>query len=169
VKWSQTYDNKIGNNLNSFNPSFFLLNWQRRSQKGFAYDLKYFYSGKEFKPGAGFVRMEGVQGMNTNLRYGWLPGEKSKFFDYAIAVNVERFNRLEDGKLESMSIAPELMFMTKKGFRGSMGMNYQEEGVLTPFRLTDDIIISAGEYSFYEFLAHLGTSDNRVISFEAEM
>lgn len=169
VKWSQTYDGQIDNKMNSLDPSFFLINWQRRSQKGFAYDLKYFYSGEKFNPGIGFVRMEGVQGMNSNLRYGWLPGEKSKFFDYAIAVDFERFNRLEDGKLESMRISPELMFMTKKGFRGSAGLNYQEEGVLIPFRISDDIIIAAGEYSFYEFQTHFGTSDNRVVSFEANV
>jgi hypothetical protein len=154
--------------MNSLDPSFFLVNWQRRSQKGFAYDVKYFYSGQQFRPGVGFVRMEGVQGLNTDLMYGWLPGEKSKFVDYSIALEVERFARLEDGKLESMRIAPEFRFKTKKGIRGGGGINYMEEGVLTPFHISEDIIIAASEYSFYEFQFGASTSDNRVISFGAD-
>lgn len=168
VKWAQTYDNKINNKINSFDPSFFLINWQRRSQKGFAYDLKYFYSGQEFNPGVGFVRMDGVQGVNTNLMYGWLPDGNSKFFDYGVSVQIERFSRLEDGKLESMRVAPEIKFKTKKGIRGSAGINFMEEGVLSPFQLSQDIIITAGEYSFYEFQVRFGTSDNRTISVDAD-
>ena len=168
VKWSQTYDNKLDNKMNSLDPSFFLVNWQRRSQKGFAYDLKYFYSGQQFRPGVGFVRMEGVQGLNADLMYGWLPGEKSKFVDYSLAVEVERFARLEDGKLESMRIAPEFRFKTKNGIRGGGGINYMEEGVLTPFHISEDIIIAAGGYSFYEFQFGASTSDNKVISFGAD-
>lgn len=42
VKWSQTYDNKIDNKMNSLDPSFFLVNWQRRSQKGFGPDWQWY-------------------------------------------------------------------------------------------------------------------------------
>lgn len=169
VKWSQTYDSGMDNKMGSLDPSFFLVSWQRRSQKGFAYDLKYFYSGQEFRPGVGFVRMEGVQGLNTNLMYGWLPGETSKFVDYSLSVNAERFSRLEDGNLESMRISPEFRFMTKKGIRGGGEISFMKEGVLTPFRISEDIIIVAGDYSFYEFQTRFSTSDNRLISFDADL
>lgn len=142
VKWSQTYDSQLDNTLGSLDPSFFLANWQRRSEKGFSYDLKYIYSGQEFNPGIGFVRMEAVQGFNTNLRYGWFPGEASKLFDYAVGMRIERFSRLEDGGLESMIIAPEVEFSTKKGIRAGAYAEYQEEGVLFPFRISDNIEIS---------------------------
>ncbi len=112
------YDSQLDNTLGSLDPSFFLANWQRRSEKGFSYDLKYLYSGQEFTPGIGYVRMEAVQGINTNLRYGWFPGEESKLFDYAIGMRIERFSRLEDGGLESMIIAPEVEFSIQRKASG---------------------------------------------------
>ena len=169
VKWSQTYDSQIDNTMGSLDPSFFLINWQRRSEKGFSYDLKYFYSGQEFNPGIGFVRMEGVQGINANLMYGWFPGETSKFFDYGFSVRFDRFNRLEDGELESMVIAPEFRFSTKKGLRGGVEAEYQEEGVIYPFSLSDEITISPGLYSFYGFQTRWNTPENKMISVEMDL
>lgn len=169
VKWSQSYDSETGNKLNSFDPSFFLVNWQRRSEEGFAYDLKYFYSGREFNPRAGFVRMEGVQGVNANLMYGWIPGEESKFFNYGFSVRSERFSRIEDGGLEAMRISPEFEINTKKGIHGSIGLEYQEEGVLFPFPLSRDIIIDPGKYSFYGLSMRLGTSESRMLSVSSDI
>ena len=165
VKWSQTYDSELDNTLGSLDPSFFLINWQRRSEKGFSYNVGYFYSGQEFTPGIGFVRMEAVQGVNTNLRYGWFPGENSKLFDYGIGVSFDRFNRLEDGELESMSVSPEIELSTKKGFRGSIVGEYSEEGVRFPFNLSDDIAIAPGLYSFYGIRSRINTPQNKMISF----
>ena len=86
VKWSQTYDSKLGNKMNSLDPSFIMVNWERRSEEGFAYKMNYTYAGQEFNPGAGFIMREGVQGMNGQMLYGWIPGEKSKLFNYNINV-----------------------------------------------------------------------------------
>lgn len=169
VKWSQTYDSQLDNKLSSFDPSFFLINWQRRSEEGFAYDLKYFYSGQEFRPGVGFVRMEGVQGISANLMYGWIPGEESKFFNYGFSVRSERYSRLEDGKLESMRISPEFEINTKKGIHGSIGLEYQEEGVLFPFPLSRDIMIVAGDYSFLGLSARVGTPESKIISLRGDL
>jgi hypothetical protein len=169
VKWSQTYDSQLGNKMNSMDPSFFLVNWQRRSEEGFAYDFKYFYSGQEFAPGVGFVRMEGVQGLNARLMYGWLPGEKSKFFSYGISVGGERFSRLEDGKLESMRLSPEFELNTKSGIHASAGLEYQEEGVLFPFPISRDIIIAPGVYSFFGFSGRIGTPQSKFFSLNADV
>ena len=169
VKWSQTYDSELDNTLGSLDPSFFLINWQRRSEKGFSYNVGYFYSGQEFTPGIGFVRMEAVQGINTNLRYGWFPGENSKFFDYGIGVSLDRFNRLEDGELESMGISPEIEFSMKKGFSGTIIGEYQEEGVRLPFNISDDIAIAPGLYSFFGVRTRFNTPQNKMISFRINL
>ncbi|MBG0860053.1 MAG: carbohydrate binding family 9 domain-containing protein, partial [Bacteroidales bacterium] len=97
IKWAQSYDSRIGNKMISLDPSFMLLNWERRSEEGFAYRFNYTYSGLEFRPGIGFVRMGGIQGLSGELLYGWLPGEKSKLFNYNVSVRGERYMRLEDG------------------------------------------------------------------------
>jgi len=169
VKWSQTYDSKIGNKLNSFNPSFVMVNWERRSEEGFAYNLNYTYAGQEFNPGVGFVMRKGVQGVNAGMLYGWIPGEKSKLFNYNINVRAERYSRLEDGNLESMQISPGLEINTKKNFYAEISLEYQEEGVLHNFPLAENIWINAGNYSFLGFEGRFGTSESRILSLGGEI
>jgi hypothetical protein len=168
VKWSQTYDSEIGNKMNSLDPSFILLNWERRSEEGFAYNLNYTYSGQEFNPGAGFVMRGGVQGLNGGLMYGWIPGDKSKLFNYNINVRGERYTRLEDGGLESMMVSPGFEINTKKGIHSEVGLEMQKEGVRYDFNLSDSIIIYAGDYSFIGSEFWFGTSQARKISLQAD-
>jgi len=169
VKWSQTYDSKVGNKMNSLDPSFILVNWERRSEQGFGYNFNYTYSGQEFNPGIGFVRMEGIQGLNGQLMYGWIPGERSKLFNYNINVRGERYMRLEDGELESMIISPGFEINTKKGIHSEVSLEIQEEGVKYDFNLSDSIAIYAGEYSFTGLEAMFGTSNARKISIMTEV
>ena len=169
VKWAQTYDSKIGNKMNSLDPSFLMVNWERRSEKGFAYNLNYTFSGQKFNPGVGFVMRGGVQGLNAGLIYGWFPGENSKLFNYNINIRGERYSRLEDGKLESMRISPGLEINTKKDLHGEFSLEIQQEGVLYDFNLSDSIKIYAGDYSFTGGQVMFGTSDSRVISIRGDI
>ena len=148
VKLAQTYDKTIDNKLNSKDPLFFRANWERRSQKGFAYNLTYSYSGNQFDPGIGFVQKASLQGVEAMLNYGWLPNEKSRYFSYGPSVQVSRYTRLADGKLESMVITPGWEWNTKKGYGGQFSVNYEQEGVQYPFPLSDSVWITPGNYSF---------------------
>jgi hypothetical protein len=150
---------KIHGALNSLDPSLITVNWERRSEEGFAYDFNYTYIGEKFMPGVGFIRMNGVQGINGELMYGWLPGEESKIFNYNFNVRAERFSRLADGKLETMVISPEFEINTKKGIHAEVSLEYQEEGVAFDFPISDSIMIHAGEYSFTGVEARFGTSE----------
>ncbi|HCI55041.1 MAG TPA: hypothetical protein DFI01_03845, partial [Bacteroidales bacterium] len=125
IKWSQTYDNELENKLNSLSPSFILLNWERRTEEGFAYRLNYSYSGLKFNPGIGFVRRRGVQGVDGELLYGWIPGEESKLFNYNVNIRGERYVRLQDGDLESMRISPGFEINTKKNIHGEISLEIQ--------------------------------------------
>jgi hypothetical protein len=168
VKWSQAYDSKSDTKLNSLDPSFILVDWERRSEEGFGYKLNYTYSGQEFNPGVGFVMRGGVQGLNGQLMYGWIPGERSKLFNYNFNVRGERYIRLQDGGLESMQISPGFELNTKKGIHAEVGMEIQEEGVLEDFQLSDSITIYAGDYSFTGAELRFGTSQARKISVGAD-
>jgi len=48
VKWTQSYDDQIDSELSSLEPSFIMVNWERRSEEGFAYELNYTYAGQDF-------------------------------------------------------------------------------------------------------------------------
>ncbi len=165
VKWSQTYDNEQANKMNSLDPSFILLNWERRSEKGFAYRLNYLYSGEMFKPGIGFVMRGGVQGLSGRILYGWLPGQESKLFRYTMSLSAEQYNNLYYGKLESLQVSPEFELSTKKGVFSRLSVEMQKEGVSWDFNLSDSITIKAGDYTFTTAQFRIGTTSTKKISY----
>ncbi len=164
VKWAQSYDDRIDSEFSSLDPSFILVNWERRSEEGFAYQLNYTHTGLKFNPGIGFVRRNDVQGISGLLLYGWIPGEQSKFFNYNINVRGERYSRLDDGNLESMQISPGFELNTKKGIHAEVSLEMQQEGVLFPFHLSDSIVIGAADYKFTGVQARIGTSESKRVS-----
>jgi len=169
VKWAQSYDTEIDSKLSSLDPSFVLLNWERRSEEGFAYAVDYSYSGTKFNPGIGFVMRNGVQGGMVRLLYGWIPGEESKLFNYNFNVRANRYVRLEDGGLESMEVSPGFEFSTKKGIHGEISTETAWEGVLWDFNLSDSITIEAGDYTFTALQLRLGTSEAKRISVRGDV
>jgi hypothetical protein len=164
VKWAQSYDTEIDSKLSSLNPSFILLNWERRSEEGFAYAIDYSYSGTRFNPGIGFVMRNGVQGGNVRLLYGWIPGEESKLFNYNFNVRANRYVRIEDGGLESMEVSPGFEINTKKNIHAEISTETAWEGVLFDFPLSDSIVIHAGDYTFTAAELRLGTSEAKRVS-----
>jgi hypothetical protein len=161
VKAAQTYESKIENHNNTMKPAFVSATWERRSVKGLAYSLGYFYTGQEFRPGMGFVTRRGQQGLTANLLYGWLPGVESKVFSTTVNVAVSRYARLEDGGLESMSVKPGIKIQLKSNYAFNLDIEYQEEGVLNPFPLSDSAWIQPGEYAFSELNAGFQTPSSK--------
>ncbi|MFN8240300.1 MAG: DUF5916 domain-containing protein [Bacteroidales bacterium] len=169
MKWAQAYDSQSGTKLNSLDPSFILLKWERRSEEGFAYRLDYTYAGQKFNPGVGFIQRGGLQGFNGEILYGWLPGEKSIFFNYMLNLRAERFTRLQDGGLESAQLSPEFEINTKKGLHAGISMEMQKEGVANDFNISDSISIKSGIYSFNVFQLRIGTSEARRLALRGDL
>ncbi|HEX2921062.1 MAG TPA: DUF5916 domain-containing protein [Bacteroidales bacterium] len=164
LKWAQTYDSKIDNKMTSIDPAFVLMNWERRSQKGPAYELEYYYSGEKFNPGIGFIRRKGVQGASGRLAYGWLPGADSKIYRTSINLRSNFCSRLSDGELESASINPSYDISLKSGYTGSIGIDIQKEGVAFSYNLSDSVKVYAGDYSFVTSEFRFGTPGTKKFS-----
>ena len=106
VRIAQTFETGAENNFFSTDPTFAGITWERRTDEGFAYDLSYNFTGEQMNPDVGFLRRNDIQGLGSRLQYGWFPGETSKFFSYRAMFQVRRYNRVSDGRLESMEISP---------------------------------------------------------------
>jgi hypothetical protein len=175
LKLAQTYD-KESDTINGrfIDPAFAMINWERRSQKGFAYNFTYSYSGETFNPGIGFIMRPALQGFGGRLLYGWMPGEESKLFNYAITFEAERYTRLEDGKLESLSVGPGFEINTKKEIGVELSLEYKKEGVLEMpwgggFSISDSITINPGLYSMVGLRGEMRTPESKKISARIEI
>jgi hypothetical protein len=169
VKAAQSYDTEIKSNPGSMDPSFLMMNWERRSEEGFAYNLNYSWSGQKFQPGIGFVQRPGMQGFQGGMLYGWMHGEKSKLFNSNVNIRGERYTRLSDGKQESLRIGPGFELNTKNEFGGEFSVEYVEEGVLEDFPLTDSIWIKSGDYFFTGIRGEIRTPQSKTVSAAIEI
>ncbi|NQU88100.1 MAG: carbohydrate binding family 9 domain-containing protein [Mariniphaga sp.] len=163
IKIAQTQDKNIDSDVLSLNPTFFSLGLQRRSEKGFVYEGKYAYWGKDFNPGAGFMFINNVHEVRGTLGYGWFPGEKSSIFNYFFGADFEMTSRIEDGNIENMEFSPEFRMSFKSGYTFYSALLYQKEGVVWDFHLSEDVIINAGEYSFWGFRSFLNSPRTKKI------
>jgi hypothetical protein len=165
VKMARTYDSESDTNSMEFiKPTFMMANWERRSEKGFAYNFTYSYSGERFNPGIGFVQRPAIQGFSGSLTYGWMPGPESKLFSYSVSLESERFTRLEDGKLESFSIGPQFQISAKNDLMVMFSFNYQEEGITRNIYLPGGIFVNPGNYKLLGLRASINSPETKKIS-----
>ncbi|HYQ57855.1 MAG TPA: DUF5916 domain-containing protein [Draconibacterium sp.] len=157
VKIAQTQDKSDDSETLSLDPTFLSVGIERRTQKGFMYEGKYAYWGKDFDPKAGFMFLNNIQEASASLGYGWYAPEKSSIYSSSLSVDFDITNRLEDGDIESMRISPRYRIELKKGYSLFSFLNYQKEGLTRDFHLSDDTFVPAGDYSFWNLRGMLST------------
>jgi hypothetical protein len=164
VRVAQTFETGAANKFWSSEPTFVGITWERRSDEGSAYDLNYTFTGDDMNPEVGFLRRNDIQGMGARLQYGWIHGEESKFFSNRAMFSARRYNRISNGTMESMEIAPGWFFNMKNGLGAFMEVKYMQEGVDEDFDLSDDVMVPAGEYSFTAFEARIFTPSSKPVN-----
>ncbi len=163
VRLAQTMETGAENSVFSTDPTFVGITWERRSDEGFAYDLNYTFTGEQMNPDMGFLRRNDVQGFGGRVQYGWIHDETSRFFSNRAIFQVRRNNRISDGSLESMEIAPGWFVNTKTGLGAFVELKYMKEGVDEEFELSDDVVVPVGEYGFTAFEARIFTPSSKLI------
>lgn len=157
IKLAQSQDNSFDSEVFSTDPTFFSFELQRRAEKGFIYEGKYAYWGKDFIPASGFIFINNIHEIRGTLGYGWFPGENSPIFKYSFENDLEMTKRIGDGKIEQMEIATQFKMDLKAGYGMFLSLGYKREGLLHDFRLPNNIVVGVGDYTFWGFNSHFNT------------
>lgn len=157
VKLAQSQDKSIDSEVFSLDPTYFTIELQRRAEEGLLYEAKYAYWGKNFDPKSGFIFINNIHEIRTELGYGWFPGENSPIFNYSIGNDFNVTKRMDDGKIETIQIRPQFKMDLKTGYGMFISYGYNREGLLNDFYLPNDIIVEAGEYNFWALRSHFNT------------
>lgn len=161
VKWSQTFE--TGTASSTFmNPTRTTIEWTRRSTTGLGYSAGYSYSGINFNPGIGFEMLDDYISYRGTLRYGWLPGEKSKLFSHNIDNQVRYSTYLEDGSLMTFSNTLGWEFQSKNQWQGQFSLVYNNENLKDSLiLLEDEAYVLPGKYDFINFMGVFSTPGSR--------
>jgi predicted lactoylglutathione lyase len=164
VKVSQVMDDASANKMLSLDPTNIYLNWNRFNDQGLGYNFHYIRSGKDFRPEMGFMNRYNFAHYSGTLQYGWLPGQKSRFFSTQLSLSGEIYSDLSTGETQSSDITLDYDMQTKKQFFTSMGLTLNQENLSDTFSLSDNAAIPAGNYSFLDGNIRINTPGSRRLS-----
>ncbi len=149
LKWAQSFEDGVKNQIASFEPSKIYVNWNRRRSKGLGYNLTYSRSGDDFNPGIGYQRRDNYTRFGDRVQYSWFPGETSRLQNHQVFIEGFTFLRNNDWEVESSQIGIGWLFSTKSNSTGSIAIEQFKEDVTELFSISDDANVPIGKYTFY--------------------
>lgn len=165
VRWAQTFDNNTNNDIISLAPSRLLLNWQRRNETGFSYDLVYTWSGKNYDPGIGFEMKDNYQGPRIILQYGILTDSETFIRYHRFAFTHYDFWNTLSGNFETSASQLLWVFYAKKGSGGSFSFNHYIENLSEELTLgNNQASVPSGHYPFSFVNADYYTSSSHALT-----
>jgi len=157
LRWTQTYEDGVGNKSLKEN-SLIMAAWERRSTKGFGYNLGYTQSGIHFNPGIGFEMMQDYTVIRGGLRYGWISPESSKLFTHGPEMRVMYRTFIKDGSFMGLTNYSGWQFQTKGQWQGSFYLIYNNERLTDSLEISpDELYIGPGRYEYLSFRGMLST------------
>lgn len=166
LKWAQTFENDLENNVFDTSPTRYITRWQRRKETGFAYDFIYSWSGKYFNPGIGFEVKQDYHGPQATLQYGWLPGKESILRHHKISLESYRWWNTISGDHETTNAVLQWDFDAKKGSSWYFAAHWNLENLPGTLILgNNQATVPAGEYSFVNFSGLYESSVTKAFSY----
>ena len=158
MRWAQTFENDSTNNPLSLSPTRFLIEWARRNNEGFAYDILYSYSGEQFNPGIGLEIRENYSVLSSSFQYGWLPGENSKLTNHMVKIYGYAISGVLNGTMETAFYNVAYDFETKTNTGAVVSIDGMFENVTDTLKFQDDVYVPNGEYYFWDFTCNYYSS-----------
>ena len=84
ARLAQSFENGKPNALFSLDPARIYLNWERRRNDGFSYNVSLSKAGRDYTPGMGFELRENYSSLELRLAYGWVTSQYSSRNDATI-------------------------------------------------------------------------------------
>lgn len=152
AKWIASFDNDDPADPahNLLAASRFVAGWQRRTQTGFSYSVDYVRSGREYAPQLGFTLRNDFTQVQNSTQYRWFQSPSSALRTMTVRSRSSAFMRNGDKSVESVSIAPSLVFELKSGRRVTLTMHNSYESVRDRFLLSGVTPVEPGNYWFHE-------------------
>jgi hypothetical protein len=118
---------------------------------------------ENFYPALGFVNRVNVADFSAELGYTWYP-ESDAIRQIHTGVDFQRIETLQ-GELESQIITLRPIEIGNQ-YGDTITLNYHisDENLVTPFEISDGVIIPSGDYSYHQYCLNIATGEFRHLS-----
>ena len=131
--------------------------WERRASQGWVYRFGAKWSGPDHDPELGFLPRRDFAHFESNIRYGWYPGERTAFQYIQPSLLTYAFRRNRDGVFESASHTTYLNFQFKSGIGGNFSQSHSLEVLSQPLTLGEGVVVPEGRHQFAINQFYVGT------------
>ncbi len=169
VRWAQTFNDTTDVKIASFDPARIYLDWTRRRNKGLAYSFLYTYSGINFDPGIGMEVFDDYYIYQTRINYTFIPKEESKLQNHVPSLITYTLNDARDNVLLTYYLAPGWSFTGKKGWNGSINVEYNYESLKESFQLSNSVSVPIGSYKFWDAVLSLSSPGTKAFKIDATL
>ena len=161
MSWAQTFEDSIQNR--NFDNWRFRVNWEKRSIRGFGYNISVSGAGEDYDPEMGFELREDYLRLGNQIWWGWVMGENSKILNQQALIQGSVFRRNSDGSIQSGQIGPAYRLNFKNNSFTSLSVKrfYEDVDEEFDFSDNDDAVIPVGSYSFYGVEGTIGSSGTK--------
>jgi hypothetical protein len=142
LKLAKSFDHEIRNLPFRSTARLYSL-WERRTTRGIGYALGMNYIGSDYFPGMGFERLRNYGLYRFDLRYGWLPGEKSPLFSHSPLVELRYFYYADNGDLMTFELKTAWEFQAKNKWTGELSAEYKFENLKDTLSFGDGTVYVA--------------------------
>jgi hypothetical protein len=155
--WAQSFEDSLSNNPLSLNQSRYMINWERRKNIGFAYNLFLSGCGPEFNPGIGFESRYDYTYAGGRFLYGWMMPEESSVLKQNIYLRTQNFYSVSYNELESVTLMPGYGIELKNYLNAMIYVGFNYENIFEVIELSDDAVVPLGEYRYFSIEGMLQT------------
>lgn len=166
LRWAQTYDDQVGWGLHS---GRFRGRLERSRLEGIGYYVDGIWSGRDYKPDAGFITARNFTQVTSEVSYGVLPGRESKLRSYRGLVWGNLRFRNDEGIAEELSTSTVFLYEFKGGNSGVIWQNLTFEDLPEPIILSGDARVPVGRYTFYTFGLDFNTTPGYLLRGNANL
>ncbi len=128
--------------------------------------LAYSEIEKDFDPGLGFVQRNNVRMYRIGGNYNPRPEDFLNIEDMVHSIYYTRFERLEDGRLESSTLDIDWLhwhFKSGDAVHSFFNYTWDEDQLFEAFEISDGVVLPVGRYKTDRFSVSLGSARKRPI------
>lgn len=157
LMWAQTFEDGNSNEALSLDPSRIYINWERRTRQGISYDLRYSRAGADYNPGIGFERRTDYSLVDLALAYDWIYDNRW-LKTQSIGIAGYRYGENLNQTTESVGMLLVWDIQSTAGMNAGINTELSYDRPPEEFELAEDVVIPAGDYTFYRVNANLSTA-----------
>ena len=155
--WGQSFENDFANKPLVLTNARYFVNWERRWNVGFHYDIFLSGGGPDYNPGIGFQRREDYTVYGGTFNYTWMMPAASPLVRHGPELTARDYFSQSRGIRESAMLGLHYLLEFKSLWQCYFGPEYSYENLLELFELSDDVNIPVGNYSFLQLTGMIMT------------